>query len=427
MATSATTSAEWRVFGPILAVQFIGTLGYSIALPFLVFLVADFGGAPWTYGLVGATYSAFQLIGAPLLGRWSDRIGRRTVLVLSQAGTFIAWLVFLLALALPMRTLGAFAGASMTLPLLLVFGARALDGATGGNVSVASAYVADLTKGDDAHRRVAFGRMAMAASLGFAIGPAAAGLLGATRWGYHAPVAVAAAVSGAATMLCLFLRDPGSPCPEGPPPQPTVARVLGQQQRRCDRPVPRARAGALRRPIIVSLLFATFVLFLAFNVFYAGFPVHAGFELQWDTGRIGLFYAVLSGVMIVAQGPGLRLASERLPQAKVFAIGMAGLVLAFVAFALRPPWAVFVGAVFFAVGNGLSWPTFQARLADAAGEEDQGAVQGAATSAAAAASIVGLVGGGLLYPWLGVGLFVAGAVLFAAIALGTPWWFSARR
>ena len=74
-------SLPWSSFGPILAIHFLGTMGFSLAIPFLVFIVIDLGGASWTYGVVGATYSACQLVGAPLLGRWSDRTGRRTVLV----------------------------------------------------------------------------------------------------------------------------------------------------------------------------------------------------------------------------------------------------------------------------------------------------------------------------------------------------------
>ncbi len=82
---------------------------------------------------------------APMLGRWSDRVGRKPVLVLSQLGTFVAWAVFLVALALPKEPLAQAAGATLTVPLLLVCVARALDGLTGGNMSVASAWVADLT------------------------------------------------------------------------------------------------------------------------------------------------------------------------------------------------------------------------------------------------------------------------------------------
>jgi MFS family permease len=74
---------------PILSVNFIGTLGYSIILPFLIILVLKFGGNELIYGIMGATYSFFQLIGAPILGNWSDRFGRKKILLLSQAGTFL--------------------------------------------------------------------------------------------------------------------------------------------------------------------------------------------------------------------------------------------------------------------------------------------------------------------------------------------------
>jgi MFS family permease len=90
---------------PILSVNFVGTLGFSIVLPFLVFLVTRWGGNALIYGLMGATYSFFQLIGAPILGRWSDRFGRRKILLLSQLGTLISWLVFLTAFFLPAITI----------------------------------------------------------------------------------------------------------------------------------------------------------------------------------------------------------------------------------------------------------------------------------------------------------------------------------
>ena len=80
---------------PLLAVNFVGSLGFSIVLPFLVFLVTRWGGNALIYGLVGATYSAFQLVGAPVLGRWSDRYGRRRILLLSQLGTVASWVILL--------------------------------------------------------------------------------------------------------------------------------------------------------------------------------------------------------------------------------------------------------------------------------------------------------------------------------------------
>ena len=213
---------------PILLVNFIGTLGYSILMPLLVFLVVDFGGNGLIYGLLGATYSAFQLVGAPLLGRWSDRIGRRPVLLVSQIGTLVAWLVFAAALTLPKDVLGQAGGVSWTVPLLLLFAARALDGLTGGNVSVANAYLADIS--DESDRQVNFGRMAVAAALGFTLGPAIGGALGATEWGYSAPVAAAIVVSLVASLLiAVGLPEPERRAEHPAPPDTTARKTLGQE------------------------------------------------------------------------------------------------------------------------------------------------------------------------------------------------------
>ena len=164
---------------PLLLITFIGTLGFSIVLPFLVFLIIDLGGNAIVYGILSATYPAFQLIGAPLLGRWSDIYGRKKILLLSHGGTLAGWMIFLIALFLPVNNLfnidatiiGTFV---ITLPLVVLFLARAIDGLTGGNVSVAYAYVADISS--DENRSKNFGKMAISSNLGFIVGPALAGI-----------------------------------------------------------------------------------------------------------------------------------------------------------------------------------------------------------------------------------------------------------
>ena len=114
---------------PLLLINFIGTLGFSIVLPFLVFLVIDFGGNAIIYGILAAVYPAFQLIGAPILGRWSDIYGRKKVLLVSNGGTLIGWIFFLFALFLPVENLfsidsSLFGTFAITLPLLVLFFAR---------------------------------------------------------------------------------------------------------------------------------------------------------------------------------------------------------------------------------------------------------------------------------------------------------------
>ncbi|MEM9931332.1 MAG: MFS transporter, partial [Bacteroidota bacterium] len=188
--TASTPAPSPPVF-PVLLVNFIGFLGYSLIIPILVFLVERFGGNAFVYGLMGAIYPTFQLVGAPILGRWSDRVGRRKALLVSQLGTFLAWCFFIVSLLLPVEALlgvesSSFGVFSISFPLLLLFAARALDGLTGGNVSVANAYMSDIS--DDSNRKANFGKLGSSTSLGFVIGPAAAGLLGATALGELLPV-----------------------------------------------------------------------------------------------------------------------------------------------------------------------------------------------------------------------------------------------
>ena len=150
-----------------------------------------YGGNAIIYGLLAATYPAFQLIGSPLLGKWSDTYGRKKILLLSNIGTSIGWLIFLFALFLPSEEsfniyipyLGTFV---VIVPLLLLFLARAIDGITGGNISIANAYLSDLSS--DSTRSKNFGKIAISSNLGFIIGPAIAGILGGTIYGAILPV-----------------------------------------------------------------------------------------------------------------------------------------------------------------------------------------------------------------------------------------------
>ena len=126
------------------------------------------------------------------------------------------------------------------------------------------------------------------------------------------------------------------------------------------------------------------MVFLGFSFFYAGFPVHAMQSYGWDTGQLGIYFAVLSGMMIVAQGPLLTFVSKYLSRRIVFGAGIACLMLSLLSLVIPAGQLTYIGAALFALGNGLSWPTFQARVAEVAGDA-QGTIQGAATSASSLA------------------------------------------
>lgn len=409
---------------PILLVNFIGTLGFSIVLPFLVTLVDRFGGNALVYGVMGATYSSFQLVGAPVLGRWSDSRGRRKVLLLSQLGTLASWVVFLGALFLPATILLDIDSARLgtfvvTLPLVVLFFARALDGLTGGNVSVANAYLADVT--DEADRKMNFGKMAVAGNLGFILGPTLAGLLGATRYGEMVPVVAALSISVIASAVIAFYLPESRPCViDSPLKGPALRKVFGQEQKDCyaiDGGGQVRFKDVLAIPQVPFLLFLYFVIFLGFNLFYTAFPVHAIRGLEWSITDIGLFFSFLGLTTVLVQGPLLSKLGTKISDRSLTVIGAGVLGTGFIGFTNSSPLVLYLGAAAFSLGNGLMWPSFMALLANAAGERYQGAVQGIGSSVGSFASIVGLILGGVLYETVGSATFIGSSVLMYLVAV----------
>jgi len=406
---------------PILLVNFVGTLGFSIVLPFLVFVVMKFGGNAIVYGLLAATYPAFQLIGSPILGKLSDTYGRKKILLLSNVGTSIGWLLFLFALFLPSNTfsiniplLGAFV---VIIPLLVLFLGRAIDGITGGNISIANAYLADLSS--DSTRSKNFGKMAISSNLGFILGPALAGILGGTIYGPILPVLAALILSLVTIVVIVILLRETKPSSEEMliPEQGTIRKAFSQECRECylDTSAKKPKLqDVFKLKHISFLLVLYFLIFLGFNIYYAAFPTHAANDLKWSVTQLGIFYAVLSGIMVLIQGPVLRKALKKFSEEKLVIIGSIILGTNFILFVSNNIVSVGAAVILFAVGNGLMWPSFMSILSRYAGSKLQGSVQGVAGSFGGLASIFGLVLGGFLYNSIGAVTFLISAgVIFS--------------
>jgi DHA1 family tetracycline resistance protein-like MFS transporter len=409
---------------PIFLVNFVGTLGFSIVLPFLVFVVMKFGGNAIVYGLLAATYPAFQLIGSPILGKWSDVYGRKKILLLSNIGTSIGWLLFLFALFLPSNSFNihiAFLGTFVVIiPLLILFLARAIDGITGGNISIANAYLADLSS--DTTRSKNFGKMAISSNLGFILGPALAGILGGTIYGAILPVLAALILSLVTIIVIVFLLRESKPSSEEilVPEQGTIRKAFSQECRECysDTSTKPKLRDVFKLKHISLLLVLYFLIFLGFNVYYAAFPTHAAKDLKWSVTQLGLFYAILSGIMVFIQGPILRKALKKFSEEKLVIIGSIILGTNFILFVSNNIVSVGVAITLFAVGNGLMWPSFMSILSRRAGSKLQGSVQGIAGSFGGVASILGLTLGGFLYNAIGAVTFLISAgVIFSIFVM----------
>jgi MFS transporter, DHA1 family, tetracycline resistance protein len=166
---------------------------------------------------------------------------------------------------------------------------------------------------------------------------------------------------------------------------------------------------------IPFLLILYFFIFLGFNIYYTSFPIHAVAGLKWSITQMGIFYAVLSGFMVVVLGPILRKALQRFSEEKLVIIGSIILATNFILFISNNIILIYSAAILFAVGNGLMWPYVMSILSKCAGSVHQGVVQGIAGSFGGLASIIGLKIEGLLYNLIGVYTFLISATVIFVV------------
>ncbi len=185
-----------KKFIPAYALTFVNVLGFSLLMPILPFVVESYGAPKWVFGLLITLYSAFQFVGAPLLGAMSDVKGRKPVLLISQGGTLLSWIIFVLAIHLPNYS---FLG--MVLPLWVIAFSRILDGVTGGNSSVTNAYISDITTQKE--KTYIFGYLGGITGVGMIIGPGLGGITAATSLGYLGTLITSIVIS-VFTLMIIF-------------------------------------------------------------------------------------------------------------------------------------------------------------------------------------------------------------------------------
>jgi DHA1 family tetracycline resistance protein-like MFS transporter len=335
---------------------FVNLIGFGIIIPLLPFYAETFGASPLQIGLLFAIFSVCQLVAAPVLGDLSDRYGRRPVLVFSLAGTVVSFVMLALAHSLTM-----------------LFLARIVDGLSGGNISTARAYVADITEPKDRAR--AYGFIGAAFGLGFVLGPALSGVL--ARISITAPIWVAAALTLAATaMAWLWLPE-------------TVHRAVAGT----GNPF-RFLPGLLRRPIIGRVMAIDFVYWFAFAIFQTTFALFAERRFGFDVPRTGYFFAAFGVLGAVVQGGLIRPVVARLGDKGTFILGLVCAVVGLVGAALAPSVvALSVALVPLALGIGFGHPTVASLVSRAARGDEQGRVQGAAGAVESLGRTIGPVWG----------------------------------
>ena len=394
---------------PIYLVNFIGSLGFSIVVPFLVFLNAEFGGNSFVFGLLLASYSILQIPGATWLGKLSDKIGRKRVLIISQVGTLTCWGIYIVALLAPKIEIFSFEGGeaigtfSFTLPLLLLFVARSLDGLTGGNIAVANAYLSDVSTKDELTVRL--GRNSLAYNLGFVGGPIIGGVLGSVLSGTEAekamlPVLTAFFLSLVALFVVFKLRkSPKFETGDEKAVTDICPNFIVSPQKVH---VVKTESSGLKElwkiKYVSYITTIYFFLFLVIAYISGVFPLHTQTQLGWSAMDLAVFFAITGVVMIISEGPLLGRLTKKISDGKINLIGLVALAASFV-FLLNTEDLASLLAVALLFGMGFSMTTTAqlAMISKIVPESLQGTLHGSLATIMAIGGVIGLVTGGILF------------------------------
>ena len=378
---------------PIFLIVAVDILGYTIILPLLPFYAERMGASPAVIGLLVATYAVFQLIAGPVIGRLSDHWGRRPLLLISQVGTLIGFLMLAYANSLTM-----------------VFASRVVDGITAGNLSLAQAYISDVTKPEERAR--SFGIIGIAFGMGFLLGPAFSGTL--AQFGYRYPILAAAALSGLSIAATYFLLPANPPRPEGDrgPAGPGGQR-LGVLE--WDRYVE-----YFRRPELAPLLGKFFSYVFSFGVFTGGFALFCERRYTWQgqpfgPREVGYAFAFAGFLGAILQGGLLGRLVKRFGERRLMAAGFVSVVVGYVTLGLAYTVLELALVTVISAFGGVVRPIVTSLITQASGRDEQGTVLGLTQSLTSVGQIIApviagiLIEGHLLVTWAMVAAAIAAA------------------
>lgn len=410
---------DLRRLWPILLIIFTNILGAGVIIPILpLYAEGEFAGTVFQITLLSASFFGAQFLAAPILGRLSDRHGRRPLLMISQMGTVLAFMLFILAAPLGRAIDGLALGLPLTGGMTMLFIARILDGITGGNITIAQAYVTDVTSDED--RAQGLGYLQGAFGMGFIFGPAFGGIL--RGYGTVMPFIGAALITTGTLLLTTFLLKE-SLSPED--------RSAGTTRR----PVVPSPTVLVEQPLLTLILGLGFTASLAFSSLPATFALFAdrvlfGNSLAADQVQlmIGFMLTFMGLVMVLTQVLLLRPLVTRLGERRLLILGELSLMAAFygLGFSSGPVVATALLAP-FAFGQGITEPNLQSLISRLGEKRERGQLLGFYQASRSLALIAGPILAGLIFEsisarsvyWVGGGLMTL-ALILALILLRQP-------
>ena len=358
-------------------VVFIGLMGFSFVIPILPFYAREYGANEFMLGLLLASYAFAQLFGAPVLGRLSDQYGRRPVLLLSAFGTFVSLVMF------------AFAQS-----LTVLFLSRILDGLTGGNISVAQAYITDIT--DEENRSKGLGLLGAAFGLGFIIGPALGGILsgigettvnpavmesGTTflqqfNWQYTLP-GLGAALIGFINVIQILLTLPESLTEE------RRAEIRDSKKGMPQRSIFSVTAiwEATKRPRVGPLLNMRLFFGMAFSMFQTAFPLYAAIQLGLGATETAFILIYVGVLAVIIQGYGVGKLSQRYDDKTLLMISSVMMSVSLIGWGLSFSVPVLLVVLIpTSISGGIFNTVINSALTKAATRQESGSILGVGTS-----------------------------------------------
>lgn len=353
----------------IFVTVFIDLVGFGMVIPILPFYAntPPFNATPLDIGFLVASYSLMQFFFSPLLGRLSDKHGRRPVLFISLLGSAVGYFVL---------------GFANT--LFLVFLGRIIGGITGGNISTAQAYIADVTTKEN--RAKGMGLFGAAFGLGFILGPAIAGVL--SKYGVHVPFYFAAALSLANAMALYFILPESLKVKAGTDLPERKNRIL-------------ELFGSLKDKEFRDINLVYFLLVTAFSIMTYAFVLYTAFRFNYTPEENGYIFAFIGFLSIVGQGFLFGRLVKKFGESPLIVIGCLMMVASLFAVPFVGPAfgglvGLLVGCAILSFGNSLASPGLTSLASKTADENDQGRAMGIMQSGASLARAIGPIVGGLL-------------------------------
>ncbi len=388
---------------PVFLIVLVDVFGMTLVIPLLAIYAESFDASPLQATLLISVFAACQLVSGPLLGHFSDRTGRKAMLIISQIGTCIGFIVLARATS-----------------LWMIYVARIIDGSTAGNLSLAQAYIADHTPPEERAR--SFALIGIAFGLGFFVGPSLTGYLS-DRYGLNTPIYLAALMS-ATSIACTALLLRG-----GAPAGRTAASARWTEAFRWG-----TYAQYFARPGLRQRLFQFLFYVLSFSTFISGFALYAERKFVWagdafGPREIGFAFGYVGLLGIILQGGLIGRLVQRYGESALVFTGFISLVVGYLALGLVNSVSMLVvfGTV-SAFGNGVIRPALSSLITQYAERHEQGVVLGVTQSLMSMASIVAPMAAGLLiqhdllavWAWLAAALAGVGMVLSSTIGSSRP-------